>query len=192
VQLPQARVFAEWPEAMAPEVGHAFGILGASQREAIQAWIFAQLARKNALVSAAEERIVVIDRSPLDTFAFYEPCEWQARAQALLEALAAYEPPLPVASGALLFLRGNPTEIVARMDALRGYTTETLAAQQTAFERLTDWLAERGISIASIDTAGRAPEEIVMQTATLVQKAPYQEANLQAAIETIAADKQGC
>jgi len=181
-----AQAFAEWPDEMPPEVRHALATFDPVQREAIQAWIFRQLARKNELIHGADATLAIIDRSPVDTFAFYEPSEWQARAKALLNALAVHIPVLPVAPGALLLLWGDAEEIAARMEPERGYTAEMIEAQQAAFERMLNVAVKQGISTEVIDVRGKSPEEVADCAAELIQEAPYYPADLHGFIESLA------
>jgi gluconate kinase len=189
--MPQATVFAEWPEAMAPDVENRPEVLTPERQEDIQRWIFAQVARKNAAVSAATSPLVLIDRSPLDTFAFYPRKEWPTRARELCSALAAHEPTLPLASGELLFVQGDGTEIASRMDATRGYMAATLTAQQDAFAELLEWLEQQyGTRVLRLSAARKNPELLATEAAAILGDASsYHSIPLQAVLKDLAAGR---
>jgi len=186
-RFPEASVYEEWPESLPPGGLHALGALDDRRVQDIQTWIFTQLARKNALVSADKAPMAIIDRSPLDTFAFYEQSLWSERANQLLSALRHHDPELPLAPGQLIFLRGDPQEIASRMDPVRGYTTDRVAAQQAAFDHLTACLRPQGINIRTIDTQGLTPQEVADRTEGYLINAPYHPANIQGAVEKLSA-----
>jgi len=178
--LPQASIYEEWPEPMAKRVGHSMESLSDDSIQDIQSWIFTQLARKNALVSADPAELIIVDRTPLDTFAFYGPELWQERAQQMLNM------PAP-ASGELIFLQGNPATLHARMDASRGYTVNTLAAQQSAFELLLDWLQEHhGYTVRQISTDGLTPRQTADHALEIVESTNYQPLDIHGVIQEIA------
>ncbi|MCL2680016.1 MAG: AAA family ATPase [Coriobacteriia bacterium] len=180
-QLPAASIYPEWPEPMARRVGHAMDTLDIQDAESVQSWIFTQLGRKNALVSADPAQLLIIDRSPLDTFAFYPPQLWQQRARQLLDL------PAPSA-GELIFVHGNPATMHARMDSSRGYTVNTLAAQQSAFELLLDWLQHYcGYTARRINTDGLNPSQIAQRAQEIIAERNYQELDIAAAIQQITA-----
>ncbi|MCL2526358.1 MAG: AAA family ATPase [Coriobacteriia bacterium] len=180
--LPDASIYAEWPEGMAAEVGHAIASMTAENAEEIQQWIFGQLAEKNALIQADSSSQLIIDRSPLDTFAFYPPQQWQQRAQQMLAALASTQ----LAAGQLLLLTGSPRQMHARMDSSRGYDCNGLAQQQSAFEILADWLAEfHGYHVSRIDARDASPRQVLKQAQAIISS-DYRPLDLQAIVEDLA------
>ena len=167
-RLPSVGIYEEWPEAMATEVLSARDSMSACSAEDIQEWIFSQLADKNRLVRTDLAELQIIDRSPLDTFAFYHPQEWKARARQMMDVLRMKDS-VPLASGELLFLTGSPRVICGRMDSSRGYSINTIAQQQSAFEILADWLAENfGYTILRIDTRGLSPEQLAVDALDII------------------------
>ncbi|MCL2379366.1 MAG: ATP-binding protein [Coriobacteriia bacterium] len=184
-RLPQASIYEEWPETMTAQVGQSMDAHSEDDIADIQSWIFEQLARKNQLINADPAELFVIDRSPLDTFAFYRPELWQERAQQMMAATSAealssthaHTSTIPErsvqheakgshmsatpASGELLFLHGDPVTIHRRMDASRVYTVNAIAAQQSAFELLLYWLQRNfGYIARRIDTCGLSPDQV--------------------------------
>jgi hypothetical protein len=160
-------VYEEWPEEMADEVTHAMASMSRCSAEEIQDWIFGQLAVKNQLIASDSASLQIVDRSPLDTFAFYPPQEWRQRARQMREALharkaAGRSSTQVLAAGELLFLEGSPREIVRRMDPSRNYSPNLIAQQQSSFEVFIDWLAENfNYHPRRIVARGRTPEDLV-------------------------------
>jgi len=161
--LPSASVYEEWPQTMAKEVLNARCSMSSCSAEDIQEWIFSQLADKNRLIANDPAELQIVDRSPLDTFAFYHPQEWKFRGQQMMDVLRMKDA-LPLVPGQLLFLTGSPKVIHERMDAARSYSVNAIAQQQSAFEILADWLADNfDYTLPRVDTRGRTPKEIAQQ-----------------------------
>jgi len=159
-QLSTASVYEEWPEAMASEVLCARESMSARNAEEIQDWIFSQLATKNKLILEDKASLQIVDRSPLDTFAFYPPQEWKMRARQMMDALY-MKAATPLAPGEFIFLTGSPKTIHERMDAARNYSINAIAQQQSSFEILADYLLEKhDYSVSRIDVRDLSSQEI--------------------------------
>jgi len=159
-QLPVASIYEEWPEAMSREVLCSRESMSQCSAEEIQDWIFSQLATKSRLISADKAELQIIDRSPLDTFAFYPPQEWKMRASHMIDALR-MKSATPLAAGELIFLTGSPKAIFERMDTARNYSINAIAQQQSAFEILATYLAEKyGYKMRRIDVRELSSQQI--------------------------------
>ena len=166
--LPEASIYEEWPETMAAEVNNAMDSMSQCSAEEIQEWIFSQLATKNKLVLTDLASTLIIDRSPLDTFAFYPPGQWKARALQMLGALN-MKSATPLAPGEIIFLEGSPKEVSIRLCDTRGYSRNTLGAQQSAFEIVIDYLAENyTYPVKRINTRNLNPEEVTQQALDII------------------------
>jgi len=166
--LPEAGIYEEWPETMAAEVNNAMDSMSQCSAEEIQEWIFSQLADKNKLVLADARPTLIIDRSPLDTFAFYPPGQWKARATQMFDALH-MKSAAPLAPGEIIFLEGSPKAVSARLCETRGYSRNTLGAQQSAFEIVVDYLAENyNYPVKRINARDLSPEEVTKQALAII------------------------
>jgi predicted ATPase len=179
------KVFGEWPEATPAGLLNAPDTLSTAHQEALQDWIFSQVVLKNHLVHAASQTypLLLIDRSPLDTFAFYDRDQWPHRATQLRDHLTAATPPEPLANGMCIHLVGDPATIAARMDKTRGYTAEEIKAQQEAFIALTRELSPQP---TVFDTTHLAPDELATQVHALITAGPYHPLNIQATLDSFA------
>ena len=179
-------IYTEFPKSRAAEVNHAKDTLSQCSAEEIQKWIFMQLADKNRLIAEDKSALLLIDRTPLDTFAFYPPQEWQARAQQMLEALDS-----TLAAGELIFLEGSPAEIHKRMDNSRGYSINTLAQQQSSFEILLDWLIEQyNYRAKRINVRGLAPCQVAEKALAIIKGEDYTALDIQKVVEALAGGQE--
>ena len=179
-------IYTEFPQSRAAEVNHAKDTLSQCSAEEIQKWIFTQLADKNRLIVEDKSDLLLIDRTPLDTFAFYPPQEWQARAQQMLEVLGS-----TLALGELIFLEGSPAAIHKRMDNSRGYSVNTLAQQQSSFEILLDWLIEQyNYQARRINVRGLAPPQVAEKALAIIKSEDYTALDIQKVVEALAGGQE--
>ncbi|MCL2403506.1 MAG: hypothetical protein FWC86_04685 [Coriobacteriia bacterium] len=179
-------IYEEWPEAMATEVTHAMESMSRCSAEEIQEWIFSQLADKNELISSDQADLHIIDRSPLDTYAFYPPQEWEGRAQQLLNVLHEKDS-TPLAPGELIFLHGSPRIIYERMDRAREYSVNSIAQQQSSFELLIDYLArDFNYTVKRIDVRNQSPEQVATKAQDIMSASNYSPLNMQNVVEVLA------
>jgi predicted ATPase len=192
------RAVTEWPDPMPEEIAWSPDAFDARQQERIQDWIFTQVAKKNRqlaeLVSGSiavefeggVSRAVIVDRSPLDTFAFYPRELWPLRAR---QTLGYLQPGERFVAGELLLLKGDPTAVCARMHRDRHYDVETLAAQQRRFLDVAHELGSRRGNDAGIHIINAAVDRaaVLEHVASLLTTDSYHPVDIHACITTIAA-----
>jgi hypothetical protein len=181
-------VFPEWLQEMPADLMQAPDSLAADRQEAVQDWIFQQVALKNAHLLAAAKQAVsgkgggtpvpsplvhIADRSPLDTFAFYPPKQWPRRAQQLTAALKAQLPQQELAPGVFLMLTGDVDAIYTHMDPVRGYDCDTLQQQQAGFLALRAELIAQGAVVPLINVSAWNPGLLAKEVYALMTTEPY-------------------
>jgi excinuclease ABC subunit C len=180
-------VSAEWLDETPDDLLDTPDSLPKARREALQDWIFVQVAKKNQqLWDEVTPTVQVVDRSPLDTFAFYPRGQWPHRARQLQDALSVREPQRPLAPGVVLLLQGDVAEIAARMDPARGYGEAKLAQQQAGFDELAAALEARGATVTRIAVAGLNPSAVEKAVVAGINAA-YQPVDMQAFVDGLLA-----
>lgn len=171
----------EWTEERAPNMEKAPELLDEEQKKAIDAWVADQVSQKNLnLINTASSGIHVIDRAPLDAFAFtLDKSEWQAKATLLRRAIVpGYAANRKLMPGHVIFLKNNPEVMAERAISLHKKTdAEKLQAQQSellhVYERLRP---AEGVTV--VDAFQKTPDEVVKEVARIIFGLEYAEADM--------------
>ncbi|WP_176059976.1 SIR2 family protein [Paraburkholderia sp. BCC1876] len=181
----------EWTEERAPGMEKAADLLTPEETAAIDEWVASQVAKKNLkLLQTSGHGIHVIDRAPLDAFAFTPPDGWSEKAKRLVAAVSPGTfKKRELAAGHVIFLRGDPEVMAQRAVSLsKIQSAEKLNQQQSELLHIYDRLSPKeGFTI--IDTVGKTVTEVVREVADIIFRKPYEEANLQRRLEEI--EKKG-
>jgi hypothetical protein len=171
----------EWTEERAPNMEKAPDLLTESQKKEIDAWVADQVNQKNLnLMSTAFSGIHVIDRAPLDAFAFtLNKDEWPAKAKLLREAVTPGQATdRRLVPGHVIFLRNSPEIMAERAISLHKKTdADKLKAQQDellhVYRKLTP---TDGVTI--VDAFQKSPSEVVKEVADIIFNKEYKEADM--------------
>ena len=171
----------EWTEERAPNMEKAPDLLTTEEKEEIDRWVARQVALKNDnLDDTTKSGIHVIDRAPLDAFAFtLDQNAWSEKAKLLHDAIAPGKATdQELVPGHVIFLQNNPEIMAERAISLhKKTTTEKLEKQQIdllyVYKKLKP---EEGLTI--IDAVQKTPSEVVKEVARVIFKNEYHEANM--------------
>ena len=106
------RTIEEWPEATIPQLYQDHKDLRPEEREQVDHWIFRQLRIKNRYFARAEPGIHIMDRAPLDLFAFSLSTDENPRkAREVIEQVESVQ---QLADGEIILLETAPDELLDR------------------------------------------------------------------------------
>ncbi|WP_291811503.1 SIR2 family protein [Limnobacter sp.] len=171
----------EWTEQRAPNMEKAPDLLTEDEIIKIDNWVAEQVNQKNLnLINTASAGIHVIDRAPLDAFAFTLNKEkWSSKAKLIREAVA---PGLAtnrkLMPGHVIFLENDSEVMAERAISLHKKTTATkLNDQQKALLHVYKKLKpEAGVSV--INAFQKSPGEVAKEVANIIFKEGYVEADM--------------
>jgi hypothetical protein len=171
----------EWTEERAPNMEKAPELLTQDQKKEIDSWVADQVNQKNLnLMASTDHGIHVIDRAPLDAFAFtLERDEWPAKAKLLREAIT---PGLArnrrLVPGHVVFLHNDPVVMAERAISLQKATdSEKLATQQNALLHVYKKLKPTG-GLTVINAFQKTPGEVTKEVARVIFSEKYEEADM--------------
>jgi hypothetical protein len=148
-------------------------------------WILQQLRLKNLRYSRASLGLHIMDRAPLDAFAFEKKAAYPQRASAIYAIACSAETgaPQPFISGSLIFLTGRASDIADRQ-RWRGREGDEkyIERQQKALLRAYGARKIKGCQV--IDTGGLSVDEVVKQTLGAIYLKPYIEYSMQSRLQT--------
>jgi hypothetical protein len=169
----------EWVAERAKGMEKAPHLLSSSEKKRIDSWVAEQVSLKNTrLKTTSKTGIHVIDRAPLDAFAFTPDGEWKAKAKLLKNAIGGGGAHRTIVEGHVIFLHGTPEIMAERAISLhKNVTASSLKLQQEKLLKIYGGLPPNGFS--KIDTQGRASYDVIKQVAKVIFQKPYVAANLQ-------------
>lgn len=146
----------EWPgtEVKPEAIKKPPDVLTKNERRMIDDWIAKQVNLKNLQLRDLENGIYIIDRCPLDAFAFTVPTKWQKKAKLLNRSLEN-----ELVEGHIILLLGDPHVMAKR--ALREGKTPTDESLHIQQELLKIVYPATKKSISVINTQGMTPSQIV-------------------------------
>ncbi len=167
-------VVDEWLSPKDPLIAKPYHELTDEQRQKVDDWIMEQLRLKNKRFCVANRGIHVMDRAPLDAFAFTAPGEEAAKAKMIWERVCGGgvgRKPIPLAPGCLVFLKGRPDDLATRQ-RWRGRTGDAdyIAKQQTALGE-----TYQGPGIHVLDISGNSIEVVVRRLTKHIHLGDYTE-----------------
>jgi len=166
------RTHEEWPDPLLETMIVDPKTLGPSELKAIDDWVNDQLERKNSRLMTIGVGVDIIDRAPLDAFAFVPRGAWAARAVEIRAAIESRYPGRRLAEGHLILLVGDPSIIEPRAHrVLRKPTTDGLKRQETVLREIYAPPEAGGVTI--IDTRDRSPAEVAWLIGQVIHGEPY-------------------
>lgn len=183
-RLQGVSIVDEWLTPRDPLIAKPSNQLSAEERDQVDDWILKQLRLKNLRYSRAGRGIHVMDRAPLDAFAFTDQADYISKAQRLYDIACAGHTgnPLPFKSGALLLLTGRPEDLLDRQRWRgRSSTVKYIDTQQKALLEAYD--AHSGENCSVIDTKGLGVEAVLKHVMHAIHVRPYVEYQMHARLQ---------
>lgn len=165
------RALEEWLDFLPPKMAVDPHTLESADLEEIDAWVDDQLERKNNRLITAGCGVDVIDRAPLDAFAFVPTQQWPRRARQIRAALQ--RTTVGHCNGHLILLKGDPNVIEPRAKrVIRAPSRAGIERQQKALEWIYSSELE-GVTI--INTEDHTAIEVARLVADVIHNQPYVE-----------------
>ena len=203
--------FDEWLEELPDDMEKAPSAINAKREKEIDIWIAEQISRKNDnLNKETLDRlpcIAVIDRTPLDAFAFFDnnlmippdnetQSEKAAREKKLNDLWknkaklhqSKHPHNSPLVGGKIVFLRGDIDEMEKRAkQKFREYGQTDLKTQQNELLYIAENLKAiyGDNSVAVIDVTNKSIEQVTKEVAEIIYFKEYAEVDFQKALESI-------
>jgi hypothetical protein len=135
--------------------------------EEIDRWVAQQWGLKNLNLIDAPSGIYVVDRAPLDAFAFTPEDQWQAKAALLKAGVAPRQAKQRRLHDAhVIFLVGNPDILSVRSVARhRDWSSKQIAQQQ---KLLRAAYCGRGPGVTVIDTQDKTIPQVIREVASVI------------------------
>jgi hypothetical protein len=175
-RLQGVEIVDEWLRPRDPLIAKPANELSAEQREQVDQWILDQLRLKNARFERAGIGLHIMDRAPLDAFAFTPPNERAAKAEVIHEVAcgAKFGRPHEFVSGCLVLLTGRPSDLVTRQKWRgRGGKEEYIEEQQASL--LHTYACEGKSGTQVIRTEGVELDAAVREAVRAIHVEPYAE-----------------
>ena len=140
----------------------------------IDQWVANQVGKKNLNLSQKDSGIHIIDRCPLDAFAFTEKRYWKEKAILLQAGISPGESNRKLCPGHIIFMTGDPAIIAVRSILKHRVTdAEKLKKQQ---EMLNEVYGKNGNSVTIVDTRDKSIPQVVKDIARIIYNNEYVEA----------------
>lgn len=160
-RLQGLEIVDEWLRPRDPLIAKPSDKLNLAERERVDQWIMEQIRLKNGRFVRAGSGLYIMDRAPLDAFAFTPVDDYQDKAASLFEIACAGTSgsPQSLQKGHLIVLKGDPSALMTRQVWRgRGGTEAYLADQQ---KDLFDIYSDSSYGRATfIETAGHDLENV--------------------------------
>ena len=167
----------EWTEERPSGMEKAPDLLTSDQKRLIDKWIAEQIAQKNLNLMNAATGVHLVDRAPLDAFAFTSEKKWKEKARLIRSSINPGKAKKRKLVGAhVIFLVGDPRVMAARAISVNKLTTaERLKRQQDLLKHVYEPL---GLGVTVVDTTHKTIPEVVKECAEIVFFREYHEADL--------------
>jgi len=164
----------EWLDPLVEGMEKDPSLLTPEEREFIDNFIAEQVALKNSILDQRTSGIYIVDRCPLDAFAFTKNNLWKEKAELLRSKINPGLANRKLCPGHIIFLTGDPNVIAIRALAAHKRTDDKkLKAQQEKLKYVYTKF-EKGVSI--IDIRDKNISQVVKEVAKVIHENEYTEA----------------
>lgn len=171
----------EWTEPRAEGMEKAPELLTKQDRENIDQWVADQISKKNVALANCGTGMHLMDRAPLDAFAFTPQDEWIGKATLIRSKVS---PGIKSAKerrlcrGHVILMVGDPCVMASRAVSLHKDTTsDKLSSQQ---DLLLAIYGGGGAGVTKIDTVGKTIHHVIKEIARVIHCNQYAESDLDA------------
>jgi hypothetical protein len=165
----------EWLRPRLPLIAKPSIELSSDERNQVDEWIMEQLRLKNARFEKAEVGIHVMDRAPLDAFAFTPPDQIPQKAEAIYKSACHYGKKVhEFVDACLLLLTGQSSELSIRQK-WRGRRGDPKYIKEQQDMLLKTYCYEGSSGSKIIDTEGKDLGDVVKDAARSMYLEPYSE-----------------
>lgn len=173
----------EWLEFMPEEMSKDPSKVDEDTISDIDEWIADQWGKKNYKLLRISSGIHIIDRGPLDAFAFTPKGEWCKKAQLTKKHISPGKSNRKLCSAEIIFLLGDPSIMASRAILSQKDTdADKLKRQQDLIKYIYSF-APRGMRV--LDTRNKGKAQVAKEIARIIFMDDYDEAPLNDMLEDI-------
>lgn len=170
------RSYGEWLEPRRPGMEKDPSKVNSASIREIDAWVAKQLNLKNLAMQDAKLGIHIVDRAPLDAFAFTPPSEWRQKAVSIREAVSPGKSNRKLVPAHIILLTGDPDVIAVRaISNHRDTDSEALKRQQDLLKHV---YCQPDSPVTVIDTRDKSIRQVVKEVARVVHLGKYAEMSI--------------
>lgn len=143
----------------------------------IDAWIAKQIGLKNVDLLEYSTGLHIIDRAPLDAFAFTPPDEWIEKAQLIKKGVSPGKSKRELCPGHIIFMIGDP-QVMASRAIMKHKDTDAnkLEEQQDVLKEV---YGKEKMGVTVVDTRDKTIGQVAKEIARIIHCNHYTEANMQ-------------
>lgn len=173
----------EWLEFMPEDMAKDPSKVDEKKINDIDLWIADQWGKKNYKLLRISNGAHIIDRGPLDAFAFTPKGQWQNKAQLTKKYISPGRSNRKLCPAQIIFLIGDPCTMASRAVLSQKDTdAEKLKKQQ----KLIDYIYSKApYGIVRIDTRNKGKTQVAKEIAKIIFMEAYEEAPLNQMLENI-------
>jgi len=173
----------EWLDSMPEEMAKDPNKVDEDRIKFIDEWIAEQWGKKNYKLLNIKDGIHLIDRGPLDAFAFTSKGEWKKKAILTKNAISPGKAKRKLCSACILLLTGDPETMASRALAThRDTDADKLKQQQDLLKYI---YTEHGGGTKVLDTKNKGKSQVAKEIARMIYLEDYEEAPLNEWLENI-------
>jgi hypothetical protein len=173
----------EWLDSMPEEMAKDPNKVDEDRIKIIDEWIAEQWGKKNYKLLNIKDGIHLIDRGPLDAFAFTSKGEWKNKAVLTKNAISPGKAKRELCSACILLLTGDPETMASRALAThRDTDADKLKQQQDLLKYI---YTENGGCTKVLDTKNKGKSQVAKEIARMIYLEDYEEAPLNEWLENI-------
>lgn len=168
------RSYDEWLEPRRPGMEKDPSKLDSDTIRAIDSWVNRQLYLKNLAMLDAKEGVHIVDRAPLDAFAFGPRDGWATKARQIREAIAPDESNKRLVPAHIILLTGDPEVMAVRAISKHKETDgDALKEQQKLLLKIYT-----GDGVSVVDTRDKSAKQVVKEIASIIHRQKYAQMDL--------------
>ena len=150
----------------------------------IDMWVANQWREKNYILSKLESGIHIVDRAPLDAFAFTPETEWVAKAQLTKNTITPEQSMIKLCKGKIILLIGDPNEMSVRALRLqKDVSVRSLGMRQKLLKIV--YPDKNNNDVVELDTRSKSRERVVKEICKIIHLDEYKECDMQDILEKI-------
>jgi len=186
-QFRSLTTYDEWLEDMPEDMEKSPDKSTPEQIKKIDKWIAKQISLKNRFMIVSDEdkgsSLSIIDRTPLDAFAFTPKNDWISKAELILGSLGERQ----LKKGKIILLTCKPERLTQRVvQKFRDFTEEALIEQQNDLVYLAEQIKNKYLeAVAIIDVTNKSIEQVTKDVARIIYFDKYNEVDFQAILDAI-------
>ena len=175
-QFRSLKTLDEWLDQRAPGMEKDPAKLTPDEVLEIDRFVAKQIGLKNLNLLNSGDGVLIVDRAPLDAFAFTNLDKWMEKAGRLREGVSPRRAERALCSAHIIFLVGDPAVMAVRsLGRHKEMDVEHLRRQQTLLE--TVYQGRDGVSV--VYTVDKTVAQVTKEVASIIhRKLPYTEAAL--------------